>query len=387
MFRPQPADSGRSFAAYSLRDSTEDPLNLTLTLNLTQASMTKLIDTIAKTIDKEPRSISIDDCLTELQELRKIIDAIEDKSLHFNINEPECKQYLVAVNLVLLYTSAYPVVAVNPRIPCSVLNERTEMVNTKPVFPDFLTPVDTRSTDRRVHIQDFYKACQARENAILNPISSFEKPLVASYMVNPTSILKSIDELCEMFTAFKDIEKISTLVQRLKNMTRMAAETTHKKHATLGKIKEIKENLTSWEAQADKLFKSMKGLNEATAGDDNTTENIKNVDAAFNANVTAIINQLPIARLHDELSLCNNILSLCTTLSKPFSAPAAATSLVECPVCLIGHTHNLVAIKKCGHVLCSTCVVNLDACPICRADIGGDTLKLYFREIDNPAPQ
>jgi hypothetical protein len=374
-----PSDSSRSFAAYNERDYTDSTAEPS-PLNFTHASMTKLIESITKTLDKEPRSISIDECLTELQALKNIMDAIEDKSVPFNMAEAECKQYTVAVNLVLLYTSAYPVVAVNPRIPCSVLNERTE---TRQPFPDFLTPVDTRSIDRRVHIQDFYKACQARENAL----SSFEKPLVGSYMINPSSILKSIDELCEMFTAFKDIEKIYTMVQRLKNMTSKAAEYTKKTQETLEKIKVIKDNLTAWEEHADKIFKSMKGLNEATADDGNTTENIRSLDAAFNTQVTKIINQLPIARIHDELSLSNNILSLCTTLSKPFSAPAAATSLVECPVCLIGHTNNIVAIKKCGHVLCGNCVVNLHACPICRADIRGDTLKLYFREIDNTAPQ
>jgi hypothetical protein len=359
---PMPIDSSHSLlASVSLEDYS-------------YPSMSKLIDSLTQSLNQEPCELSIDKCLAELQELQQILDSIEDKNIPFNI--ASCKEYKVALNLLLLYTSTYPNPDVKGKgmtpLPCNIFNLNPQI---KPAdMPAALSSVNTRLTDKVAILDNFHRLCDERHA----PADSGKQD---NYMINVLDTIKNVTDLCDMFTQLKDIEKLSVTIQHLKDMRTLASKHALKKSETYSKLKDMKKHLNQWEEHSAQIYKTITELNDITACNDQTRENIKCIDSTFNSNVTEVIHQLPIERLRDELILSHSLLSLCTTLSKPFSDQPLQLSSLECPVCISeSNGDNMVAITACGHVLCQSCVDRVDTCPVCRAPFTPlNTLKLFFK--------
>jgi len=346
-------------------------------------SMSKLIDSLTQTLEETGSGsaltlsgISIDQCLAELQELNTMLDAIEDKNIPFNI--ASCKKYNVALNLLLLYTSTYP----NPDykdIPGNILPPTANGTSTATFnvnLPSYLNPVNTRLTDNVAILDDFHKLCTARKEVPPTPLDVED-----NYMVNVADTITNVKGLCDMFTQLKDIEKLSVTIQHLKDMRTLASKHAVKKSETYTKLKDMKKHLNQWEEHSAQIYKTITELNDITVCNDKTRENIKCIDSNFNRSVTDVIHQLPIERLRDELILSHSLLSLCTTLSKPFSDQPSQLSSLECPVCITASNgENMVAITECGHVLCQSCVDRVDTCPVCRSPFTPmNVLKLFFK--------
>ena len=362
--------------------------------------ISSLIDQITSAIG-EAKQISIDEILTRLNNLHSSFKTLDENLVMFDIYTFK-KENELAVNLVLLYTSTYPATPTTVALDVNMLKKfpmtTPQSTQSNPVtIPSLLKPIETRtnSTD----VQERFLQLQA------NRLSNFkvkvqvkgqgqgqgqvkgghkaeqeqEQQKEETYMVRREDIIHKTEELMELFTTFKDIEKISHMIHRIKEMRMQAVKTAKTKNEAYQKIKAMKDSLINWEKQSKHIYKGIAVINEETACNPQTNADIESIDTAFSCSIASVINQLPIERIANELNLSHSILKICNTLSQPFFNHSNS-KLIECPVCLSEVDDNVYTIILCGHLLCGECLNRLDTCPVCRIRYTPtQTLKIFTK--------
>ncbi len=379
--------------------SESDPLSLTTPSSLIGQStpvdgsvhgLSSLIDQITASVG-EVKQISIDDCVTMLSGLLSACKALKsdqapaegkagDNADLFDIYLFK-EDHEFAISLVLLYTSTYPAKATTVALDVNLLNKFPSSAAKE--LPSLLKPVETRKDSSDVQ-ERFLKLQAARLNTT-DFSGFFERTTTMSktYMVKREETINKIEELIELFTSFKEIERISLMFQRIKEMKLQAVKTAKEKKESYDKLKDIKDSIKAWETQSQQIYKGISDINEQTVCDAQTKANIASIDSAFTESITCVINQLPIERISNELKLSTSMLSVCASLSHPFidMVDNQKTSLsIDCPVCLTVVDDNVYAVTVCGHLMCGECIERLDTCPVCRVNFNSSQkLKIFTK--------
>lgn len=212
-------------------------------------------------IDINPTSFTINSCLDSLNNLRTEINNTldtENQSQEINIEQFKYSHEL-AIHILLLHESIYPL---NPSksTQCSVFlfNDSPSSVycpkQQQNLPPSLISmKIDRpKSGDDKVR-RDFERLLNQRERENINSslnnsgsgsgVASSGVASSETYIVNSEQVITKLNDLIEFFTFLHEMEKYSSMITRLKSMTKKEYDILSDKMTTFEKLIEMKNNI------------------------------------------------------------------------------------------------------------------------------------------------
>lgn len=240
------------------------------------------------------------------------------------------------------------------------------------LLPHGLRSVDTRNNNPDQIISNFNNEIAARFNLpSIEPQNNKKE-----YCVRYDTFLEKLQSLIDMFEFFKNFNKYTEMVSKMKKIISQCSTVIKKKYAMYNHINKVNDNIDLWQKQAQSIKANFDELNQDTLESEGATQYLDDLRTVFIDGTKTLINKLPIQRVTRELELSYGFISVCRKLMEPLLQSAN----VQCPVCLEGNSGNIYALQ-CGHVICGNCVTHVNQCPVCRQSFNHQSaIKLYFSE-------
>jgi hypothetical protein len=269
-------------------------------------------------------------------------------------------------------------------------------------FPENQAPVDTRSTDNSVVVDNFNRLLQERkyEGTVASidpdpdPGSEFElesEPNPNKYMVSYQLMMDKLDELIEMSEFFKDYDRYSQMTYRLRKIQNECRKNLEQKYKTYNHVNAIQESAIKWHKQSQELHKSLEKFNEDTVCDQDIEQYSHELGTFYENGVKELIAGLPIERVTKELEFIRGLV----TTYRNLITPLLQSVEIQCPICLESKSNDIYAMP-CGHVVCKGCMDQLSGmgivfgahiqCPICRSGFSKDKAIKLFLSISESEP-
>lgn len=359
----------------------------------------KLLDKVQKKLAVNnilEKDVTIEQLLSDLSSLKT--DIHQDGSDSEIDLVPFIDKHEYMINFVLMFYSIYPTQCepisltlkndpsisdskyghnfkplVKPTMPEDSLSESEESENEsneRPIPPALIAA--TTRDDNTLTMDAFKQMLVQRGMATKSKTKATRKKSRSKYNgkynVNYANFMAKISELIDLFEFFKDFEKHSTMVIRLQAIIELCRQDIITKHARYNNVLELKNALEGWNKQSEVVKKNLSALNSTTDRDPNVQNYITDLAGFFNEGNHNAIDNLPLSRVANELSIAQGMTNMCHKLM----APLMLAPKVACPVCLDNSTSNLYA-APCGHIICETCLDHMAtsfnkevSCPSCR---------------------